>query len=130
MQNTKIFISLSQVLMTVFLLAGSAIAGETHKSIPARFQGLWMENLKQCGSLDDTQLKITAKELHFYESHGSVRSIKTEGKLELHVVADFSGEGEKWQQSLRFRLSKDQKRLTDITDNPPLVRYRCPIRKK
>lgn len=129
MQNVKILSSLTQLLIIVSLFAGSAIAGETHQSIPTRFQGLWMGNLKQCGSLNDTKLEITAKELHFYESHGSVRSIRTEGKSELSLVADFSGEGEKWRQSLRFRLSSDQKRLTDITDNPPFVRYRCPQKK-
>lgn len=130
MQNAKISSFLTPALMMVSLIAGGAIAGETQPSIPARFQGLWMSNLKQCSFLSDTQLKITAKELHFYESHGSVRSIKIKGKSDLYLIADFSGEGEKWQQSLRFRLSSDQKRLTDITDKTPFIRYRCPIRKK
>jgi hypothetical protein len=101
----------------------SSAAGQT---IPARFQGQWVENLRDCGKLSDTNLKISANRVDFWESFGTVRSVKAQGNSDLYVTAQFSGEGETWTDSLRFRLSNNQKALTAIYDDgSQFTRYRC-----
>lgn len=42
------------------------------------------------------------------------------------LIAELSGEGERWLSLAHFRLSDDQKTLTDLTRDPETVRYRCP----
>ena len=96
------------------------------QSIPARFHGKWAENLRNCGKLDDTNFKISANRVDFWESFGSVRSVKLQGTSDLYIMAQFSGEGEIWTDSLHFRLSKNQKALTIINnDGSQFTRYRC-----
>jgi hypothetical protein len=101
----------------------SSASGQT---IPARFQGQWVGNLGDCGKLSDTNLKISANRVDFWESFGTVRSVKTQGTSDLYVTANFSSEGENYSETVHFRLSNNQKALTTIGDDgSQFTRYRC-----
>jgi hypothetical protein len=94
---------------------------------PGRFQGKWNSNLKDCGTnLNDSQLTISAERIRFHENGGSIKAVVTQGEFDLALITELSGEGETWLAYDHFRLSDDQKSLTDVTDGSKLVRYRCP----
>jgi hypothetical protein len=119
----------SLALLSLALLlassAGAATAAEQHPSVPARFQGEWTSNLKDCGTnVNDSQLTISAERIRFHENGGSIKAVVTQGEFDLALITELSGEGETWLA--HFRLSDDQKSLTDVTDGSKLVRYRCP----
>jgi len=114
------------------LSGGSASAAEQQREIPARFLGEWNAKLKDCGTdRNDSRLRITADHIRFHESGGPVRAVVTQGESDLALIEELSGEGSSWLSYTHFRLSADQKSLTDVTDNDSgLVRYRCPKNSK
>lgn len=116
------------VVLTLMLIAGSAMAAEQQRTVPARFQGEWNENLEHCGTgLNDSRLRISADRIRFYESGGPILAVVTQGEFDLAVIAELSGEGQTWLSYTHFRLSADHTYLTNISDNESsLVRYHCP----
>ena len=107
-------------------LAGSVLAAALSPKVPAPFQGRWNAEPKYCGH-GESQLEIRANEIVFYENSGPIRAVVTQGKYELALISELSGEEEEPFLSVRhFRLSKDQKELSDVTNDPPYVRRRCP----
>ena len=45
-----------------------------------------------------------------------------DGELELAVIVEMSGEGERWLEAIQFRLSADRKTLTDVTGRRAMSR--------
>lgn len=117
-------------LLTLILMltTGTVTAEDQQQTIPEPFRGKWDFNLESCSSRgSEGRLIISAGRVEFYESIGSVRSVVTHGNSDLELTMELSGEGETWISNYYFRLSDDQKSLTDLTNgNPGFVRYRCP----
>ncbi len=118
------------LLLAVFG-AGAAMAAERRETVPARFAGEWVADLKQCGAdRGDSRPRLDAYRIRFHESGGPIKAVVTRGELELALIAELSGEGETWLACHRFRLSADHKQLTDATGEAELVRHRCPTSSK
>ena len=114
------------LLLFMALCAGAASA-ERRETVPARFVGEWVADLKRCGAdRDDSRLRLDADRIRFHESGGPIRAVVTRGELELALIAERSGEGETWLACHRFRLSADRERLIDATGEAEFARYRCP----
>ncbi len=120
------FSFLSGVIISVPLV-GLLQSMVSAQSIPAKFQGKWVQDLGNCNlPVDDSKLVISEKLLEFHESEGKVISTRVAGNLDLYGVADFSGEGQTWRDSFHLRLSKNQMALTTIYDDgSSFTRYRC-----
>jgi hypothetical protein len=81
--------------------------------IPTPFTGEWNTDLAACGTgLNDSRLRITASEMHFYESTGKVTKVKSEGPRVISVTASFAGEGERWTNTEKMTLSPSGAELT------------------
>jgi|SRR5690349_20934713 hypothetical protein len=107
-------------------IASPVLAATLSQKVPAPFQGRWNADPKYCGE-GESQLEILANEIVFYENSGPIRAVVAKGKYEVALIAELSGEEEEPFLDVRhFRLSKDQKELSDITRDPPYVRHRCP----
>ncbi|GAB2509526.1 hypothetical protein [Lysobacter humi (ex Lee et al. 2017)] len=119
---------LSSLLLTGLLIAVPASAAQRVTSIPAAFQGEWNSMPKQCGSaLDDSRLVISAGTIQWYESRGPVRAVVAQGAREIALIAELSGEGERWLSMSHFRLDASGRKLTDVSNEAtPVVRHRCP----
>lgn len=112
-------------------LAANVQAAERHASIPARFQGEWNMRADHCGtSLNDSRLRISAREIRHFESRGKVLAVVTRGRNELAVITESSGEGETWLATQQYRLSANQRELIDTRSEPALVRHRCPASRR
>lgn len=97
-----------------------------YQEVPQAFQGVWQADLEQCSSpASETRLEIAPKQIQFYESQGPIQEVVSDGQTTLKVKVELSGEGEKWLTEKEFQLSEDQSTLTAISDDAPLVRYRC-----
>lgn len=116
------------IALVLLLVAGTTLAADQQKTVPARFQGEWNSNLKHCGTgLNDSRLRIAADRIRFYESGGPIRAVVTQGEFDLALIAELSGEGEVWLSYSHFRLSADHTYLTNVTNGDSgLVRYLCP----
>lgn len=91
-------------------------------TIPAVFHGEWNRLVADCGTgRNDSQLRIEARQLRFYESSGAVLSVREEGRT-IVVRARYAGEGQTWEAERRFTLSADGETLS--ADG--LKRLRCP----
>lgn len=98
------------------------------QSIPPRFQGTWVENLKNCDApMDETKLVLSGGWLDFHESSGKIIAVTVDDELNLRVTAELAGEGETWKDTFRFRLSENHQKLTSIhQDGISFTRHRCP----
>jgi len=103
---------------------------DDERTIPAKFHGEWNENLTDCGTgNNDSSLTITATEMHFYESDGTVRGAFMRGPYEILIVLDMSGEGSSWMSSFQYTLAGNGQYLSARNDDGSLfVRYRCPAK--
>jgi hypothetical protein len=96
-------------------------------ALPAAFQGRWEEDVKSCGDpASTTWLRLTAGELRFHESSGTIKAVTVYSPLDVAVTADWEGEGERWTRTLRLLLSPDQTVLTDPSEKGGFSRRRCP----
>jgi hypothetical protein len=103
-----------------------AIGAERVASVPARFQGTWAASAKACAAArNDSRLAIAPERIRYAESEGAIRAVVTQGERELALIAELSGEGETWLALSHFRLSADDKSLSDISAEPAFVRVRC-----
>ena len=114
--------------------AGTATAAERQATVPIRFQGEWVSDLKYCGGrgFDDSRLTIGAERIQYYESGGPIKAVVTQGELELALISEQSGEGETSLTCSHFRLADDDRSLIDAADvtGERNARYRCPQRAK
>lgn len=120
------------ILETLTLLVGLGAAPQSshadERVIPAAFQGEWNERVEDCGTgNNDSRLRISSREVRFYESGGRVRGAFLHGPYELIIVLDMSGEGQTWMASHHFILASDGSYLSAKSDDGSLfTRYRCP----
>ena len=105
----------------------SSMKATASTTVPAAFIGKWDSGPKPCGYSyrSDMQLDVTATELTFFESGGSVKSVKVNGPNDIVAEVAMSGEGEEWKKSLHMVLSEDGKALT-LDDGKMGARVRCP----
>ncbi|MCW8965429.1 MAG: hypothetical protein OQK82_01890 [Candidatus Pacearchaeota archaeon] len=106
----------------------SALAAETHNSVPVEFQGKWSSELKYCNTDNVNNLKIQKNQIEFWESDGPILAVVTRENNEVAFIAELTGEGDQWLSFTHFALSSNKSKLTDITDpyqKNKLVRLRC-----
>lgn len=118
-------------LLTLMLMVSMPVAAaEPAGSMPVRFQGEWAAGPAYCGSeIDDTAIAIRANRIIYWESDGPIKAVVVNGKNEVALIAELSGEGDTWLATAQFKLSDDGDRLTSISDSGrEIVRYRCPQR--
>jgi hypothetical protein len=109
----------------------SARAPHLHEqwdSVPAAYHGVFDGSPEACARTSDQRLTVSAGELRFYESVGTVRSVGFGGSGALAVEADYEGEGERWRNLRILSLSEAGSRLTIKGDGASLDRIRCPKR--
>lgn len=95
-------------------------------TIPARFRGEWNADRAACGTgSSESRLRIGADEIRFYESVGAVSAVNVVSDRVVVVTAEYTGEGETWQDERRLTLSQDGGSLT-VSGGGDLVRHRCP----
>ena len=99
--------------------------GAIRDAIPAAFHGVYDGSLEACARPSDQRLTVSAGELRFHESIGSVRKVAPGPSGAIRVEADYQGEGESWRSSRDLLLSEDGSKLTIGGDGTSLVRVRC-----
>ena len=107
---------------------GNAVWAEPEPVIiPAAFIGVYDRDAVACASAgSEERLRISPLALHFHESAGEVRSIRTESDRTIAVEADFQGEGESWRNILRLSLSAGGTLTVTQPDGSSLTRIPCP----
>jgi hypothetical protein len=95
-------------------------------SIPAAYRGVYDGSLEACARPSVERLTISARELRFHESIGTVRSVGYGGPGAISVEADYEGEGERWRSLRILSLAENGARLTVKGEGAPLDRVRCP----
>ena len=120
------------VLLPLLLQASEPISPPLFE-IPRDYWGEYNEVVADCGTgNNDSRLRISWDRIHFYESVGEITGLLRQNDGTLVIVAEHSGEGQKWQSVYQLRLSQDRQRLTVI--HPQTVemgqysseRTRCP----
>jgi len=100
--------------------------GPKDVSIPAAFHGRYDSSREACGRPGDGRLQVSAGELRFHESIGTVRKVARQQSGAIRVEADYQGEGESWRSVRELGLSADGAALTVSGDGSNMVRVRCP----
>lgn len=96
-------------------------------AIPAGFTGRWTGIDVRCDDRgSDMRLAITPGKLRFYESVGTITSVKSTGDRGIVVAAAYQGEGQSWKRSQKLTLSADGTLLTILADGTAITRKRCP----
>lgn len=91
-------------------------------TIPAAFIGEWNTNTGACGTgNNDSHLRISARQIRFYESDADVRSVTILSQRAIKVNASFAGEGQTWNDQVEFVLS----RSGDDLSSGEITRHRC-----
>lgn len=101
---------------------GPAAAAPT---IPDAFHGVYDQSKEGCVRPSEYRLTVSANELRFHESIGTVRAVTATSATELSVDSDYQGEGETWRN--RRRLVLDGDRLTVSGEGASIVRIRCAV---
>ncbi len=96
-------------------------------TLPAGFVGKWDEGPKPCSAAyrSQMQLDIAASEMSFFESGGTVKSVKVNSPTDIVAEVAMAGEGETWTSKMHMVLTDDGKTLT-IDEGKAGVRKRCP----
>ncbi len=105
------------VLAALLGAAPAATAAERLSQVPSAFQGLWMAEARHCrrGPADESWLRIEAQRISFYESSGPVLAVVAQGREEIAVILELSGEGSTWLHPLRLKLDGTDQRLARET---------------
>jgi len=112
--------------LVIACVATPGLSAKLSPKVPKQFVGSWNADVKYCGK-GESQLDIRAHDIEFYESSGPIKAIVVQGSDEVALIAELKGEEEKPYLTVRhFRLSEDQKQLSDVSSHPPYVRHRCP----
>jgi hypothetical protein len=93
--------------------------------IPAAFHGRFDRTREACGTPSEYRLTVTAREMRFHESTGTVQSVTANGPREATVAAAYQGEGESWKARHLLRLSEDGGALTITGNGTSTTRVRC-----
>ncbi len=82
-------------IILAFLFSGTANAAEIQNAVPKPFQGTWAATANQCADrVTESKLVISDQRIAFYESKGSILATAFNGKSELALILELSGEGE------------------------------------
>lgn len=98
----------------------------TGKTIPANLLGTYDASIQDCGRPSDGRLTVSATELRFHESLGTVREVTAAGADSVRVEADYQGEGERWRNTHELRRADGGASLTVSGDGTSFTRVRCP----
>jgi hypothetical protein len=80
---------------------------------PGGYQGRWGENAANCTDENDEQMmSLQGKLVKFHESIGTMTAGKRTTSRTMEADFEFLAQGEKWNKTIAFELSKDRKRLT------------------
>lgn len=96
------------------------------EAIPAAYHGVYEGSLEACARPSVERLTVSARELRFHESVGSVRSVAFGGTGAIAVEADYEGEGERWRSLRILSLAENGAKLTVKGEGASLDRVRCP----
>jgi len=104
-------------VLAVTLLATPALALE----MPGEYIGGWGLSPEACarGERAEGYLNITATELQFYESVGTLQSYETIDEPGLLFEFSFSGEGETWTEPMYLEVQDGGAGLTRIDVGDP-----------
>jgi len=116
------------LMLAIIAAGGSAMASESVDSMPDQFIGEWNADVADCGiGRNDSILKIDANTISYWESVGFMQAIVVQGRREVALIADMSGEGEEWLATAHFKLSEAGDELVSMDERGgEFVRYRCP----
>lgn len=96
----------------------------SNDTIPAAFIGEWNTDTEACGTgNNDSRLRISARQIRFYESDAEVRSVAVLSQRAIKVSASFAGEGQTWNDQVEFVLSRSGDDLT----SGEITRHRCSV---
>ena len=95
-------------------------------TLPSGFVGKWDEGPKPCGTSyrSQMQLDIAATEMSFFESGGTVKSVKVTSPTDIVAEVAMAGEGDTWTSTMHMVLTDDGKTLT-IDEGKAGIRTRC-----
>lgn len=95
----------------------------SNNTIPAAFIGEWNTDTEACGTgNNDSRLRISARQIRFYESDADVRTVGVLSQRAIKVSASFAGEGQSWNDQVELVLS----RSGDDLSSGEITRHRCP----
>lgn len=80
--------------------------------IPQSLRGVWDYIDGTCDPMSDLRTEIGADEIVFYESMGQVTDVSMDSESAATVQLAMSGEGEAWEETIRFELSADGETMT------------------
>jgi hypothetical protein len=100
------------------------------RSIPVEFLGVWDARTGTCDPASDLRLDIGEDSITFYESVGTVESVRDDGGTTMVTLA-MEGEGERWAQTIGLRFFDASTSLMVIDPERPdeaeaTMRQRCP----
>lgn len=99
-------------------------------TMPAAFRGTWGYAEGDCSPGTELSMVIGEKSIEFYESLGTITSIKVESPTSVVIDLAMEGEGEKWTVQNRLALSENGAILTPTdtarTSEQLMPRKRCP----
>jgi hypothetical protein len=120
-------------MMNGFALAVAIQGAAPLLEIPRPFWGEYNERLSDCGTgNNESRLRISWDRLRFYDSTGELRELMRQPDGAIIVVAEHSGEGQRWSSVYQLRLSAERDRLTVVhpqtseMEQNETVRLRCP----
>lgn len=118
--------SQSEAVSSVVSSAAPVSSAAAVATLPAGFVGKWDEGPKPCSTeyRSQMQLDIAATELSFFESGGTVKSVKINSPTDIVAEVAMAGEGDTWTSSMHMVLTDDGKTLT-IDEGKAGVRTRC-----
>lgn len=114
--------------LALLLLSTTVTAAEVVKSVPDQFIGKWNASLDDCGTdRNDSAIEIKRNEILFHESDGPIKAMVTDGRHEIAMIVELSGEGQTWLTTAQFKLSAGEDKLisTQLPEKE-FMRYRCP----
>ena len=105
-------------------------AMQASDTIPAAFQGTWDFIEGSCALESDLRLEISPQQIVFYESLGTVKSVRIIDDQTVDVALAMEGEGETWERSERLTLDTNGSQLIPSAgpgeeSYNPLPRKRC-----
>jgi hypothetical protein len=113
------------VITTVLLLIQSCDTQD--EIVPESFFGTWDGSLLKCA--DDVSLErliITSKTIQYWESLGSVVSVKKVSGTEIVVSLSVKDDAEQKLESPRYQLNDARSKLTEVfSDGSIFDRVRC-----
>ena len=69
-------------------------------TIPARFHGVWDVADGTCMAASDLRLEIAARDIGFYESHGTLLRVTEDANGAAILALAMEGEGEQWDMEM------------------------------